>query len=183
VESPPSHSPFFLSPYKIDGFLVNKITCSSPIRKFAYSCSYPAFLMLHQKFVSPSTNRDGIFNFESSKKWTHTHTLCKKKSFLLPYRRVANSWLSTSRCTKWAYCCCWARCLVEGMVRRRPVDRTRFVDGSISCASGYIKVQENCRRYNVWTPYGRVYPKVSGLAAWSDNCKWHSSLLLFYVSV
>jgi hypothetical protein len=23
-----------------------------------------------------------------------------------------------------------------------------------------------------------VYPKVSGLAAWSDNCKWYSSLLL-----
>jgi hypothetical protein len=22
----------------------------------------------------------------------------------------------------------------------------------------------------------RVYPKVSGLAAWSDNCKWYSSL-------
>jgi hypothetical protein len=24
----------------------------------------------------------------------------------------------------------------------------------------------------------RVYPKVSGLAAWSENCKWYSSLLL-----
>jgi len=24
----------------------------------------------------------------------------------------------------------------------------------------------------------RVYPKVSGLAAWSDNCKWYSSLPL-----
>jgi hypothetical protein len=24
----------------------------------------------------------------------------------------------------------------------------------------------------------RVYPKVSGLAAWSENCKWHSSLPL-----
>jgi hypothetical protein len=24
----------------------------------------------------------------------------------------------------------------------------------------------------------RVYPKVSGLAAWSENCKWFSSLLL-----
>jgi hypothetical protein len=23
-----------------------------------------------------------------------------------------------------------------------------------------------------------VYPKVSGLAAWSENCKWHSSLPL-----
>jgi hypothetical protein len=35
----------------------------------------------------------------------------------------------------------------------------------------------------------RVYPKVSGLAAWSDNCKWYSSLplvavvSLFYESV
>jgi hypothetical protein len=24
--------------------------------------------------------------------------------------------------------------------------------------------------------YTRVYPKVSGLAAWSENCKWYSSL-------
>jgi hypothetical protein len=24
----------------------------------------------------------------------------------------------------------------------------------------------------------RVYPKVSGLAAWSENCKWYSFLLL-----
>jgi hypothetical protein len=35
----------------------------------------------------------------------------------------------------------------------------------------------------------RVYPKVSGLAAWSENCKWYSSLpldaavSLFYESV
>jgi hypothetical protein len=37
--------------------------------------------------------------------------------------------------------------------------------------------------------YMRVYPKVSRLAAWSENCKWYSSLplgalvLLFYESV
>jgi hypothetical protein len=24
----------------------------------------------------------------------------------------------------------------------------------------------------------RVYPKVSGLAAWSENCKWYSSVPL-----
>jgi hypothetical protein len=24
----------------------------------------------------------------------------------------------------------------------------------------------------------RVYPKVSGLATWSENCKWYSSLAL-----
>jgi hypothetical protein len=24
--------------------------------------------------------------------------------------------------------------------------------------------------------YTRVYPKVSGLTAWSENCKWYSSL-------
>jgi hypothetical protein len=29
--------------------------------------------------------------------------------------------------------------------------------------------------YNLYT---RVYPKVSGLAAWSENCKWYSSLPL-----
>jgi hypothetical protein len=26
--------------------------------------------------------------------------------------------------------------------------------------------------------FRRVYPKVSGLAAWSENCKWYSSLPL-----
>jgi hypothetical protein len=30
---------------------------------------------------------------------------------------------------------------------------------------------------NAWW-YTRVYPKVSGLVAWSENCKWHSSLTL-----
>jgi len=29
--------------------------------------------------------------------------------------------------------------------------------------------------------YTRVYPKVSGLAAWSENCKWYSSLPLHTV--
>jgi hypothetical protein len=27
-------------------------------------------------------------------------------------------------------------------------------------------------------PHTRVYPKVSGLAAWSENCKWYNSLPL-----
>jgi hypothetical protein len=27
-------------------------------------------------------------------------------------------------------------------------------------------------------PFTRVYPKVSGLAAWSENCKWYISLPL-----
>jgi hypothetical protein len=37
--------------------------------------------------------------------------------------------------------------------------------------------------------YTRVYPKVSGLAVWSESCKWYSSLpldavvSLFYESV
>jgi hypothetical protein len=26
--------------------------------------------------------------------------------------------------------------------------------------------------------YTKVYPKVSGLAAWSENCEWYSSLPL-----
>jgi len=29
----------------------------------------------------------------------------------------------------------------------------------------------------------RVYPKVSGLATWSENCKWYSSLPLGAVKV
>jgi len=37
-------------------------------------------------------------------------------------------------------------------------------------------------------PHMMVYPKVSGLAVWSENCKWYSSLplgvvLLFCESV
>jgi hypothetical protein len=27
-------------------------------------------------------------------------------------------------------------------------------------------------------PHSMMYPEVSGLAAWSENCKWYSSLLL-----
>jgi hypothetical protein len=29
--------------------------------------------------------------------------------------------------------------------------------------------------------YFRVYPKVSGLAAWSENCKWYSCVPLVAV--
>jgi hypothetical protein len=36
-----------------------------------------------------------------------------------------------------------------------------------------IGVGENCL-----SPCTMVYPKVSGLAAWNKNCKWHSSLPL-----
>jgi hypothetical protein len=32
--------------------------------------------------------------------------------------------------------------------------------------------------HNLGIVHTRVYPKVSGLAAWSENCKWHSSLPL-----
>jgi len=31
-------------------------------------------------------------------------------------------------------------------------------------------------------PYMTVYPKVPGLAAWSENCKWHNSMPLGAVS-
>jgi hypothetical protein len=34
------------------------------------------------------------------------------------------------------------------------------------------------RSRRVWEYNTRVYPKVSGLAAWNDNCKWYSSLPL-----
>jgi hypothetical protein len=43
--------------------------------------------------------------------------------------------------------------------------------------------------YIFWRAHRKVYPKVSGLAARSENCKWYSSLLLdavlslFYESV
>jgi len=37
----------------------------------------------------------------------------------------------------------------------------------------------NSIKFGVWgLHYTRVYPKVSGLAAWSENCKWYSSLPL-----
>jgi L-ribulose-5-phosphate 3-epimerase UlaE len=30
--------------------------------------------------------------------------------------------------------------------------------------------------HSIKEEYMRVYPKVPGLAAWSENCKWYSSL-------
>jgi hypothetical protein len=55
----------------------------------------------------------------------------------------------------------------------------------------YARAQIRVPSLNVLVPvaYKRVYPKVSGLAAWSENCKWYSSLppdavlSLFYESV
>jgi hypothetical protein len=37
---------------------------------------------------------------------------------------------------------------------------------------------ERCAQALVIFMHTVVYPKVSGLAAWSENCKWHSSLPL-----
>jgi len=34
------------------------------------------------------------------------------------------------------------------------------------------------QNFSSYRPYTRVYSKVSGLAAWSDNCEWYSSLPL-----
>jgi len=49
----------------------------------------------------------------------------------------------------------------------------------------YLEIKHDCFLPN---PYlfkiqdiTRVYPKVSGLAAWSENYKWHSSLPLHAV--
>ena len=130
-----SSSPFFLSPYKIDGFLVNKITCSPPIRKFACCNSSPALPMLRQKFVSPPTNRDGIFNFESSKKWTHARTVLeKKKGFLLPYTRAANSWLATSRLLN-------VQTAAAAVGKRRPVHWSRLC---LKIHNGSEKIKHLC---------------------------------------
>jgi hypothetical protein len=41
----------------------------------------------------------------------------------------------------------------------------------------YIEVSSIHESYGVITNT-RVYPKVSGLTAWSENCKWNSSLPL-----
>jgi len=32
--------------------------------------------------------------------------------------------------------------------------------------------------YDMEDVYRRVYPKVSGLATWNENCEWYSSLPL-----
>jgi len=37
---------------------------------------------------------------------------------------------------------------------------------------------ELIRNTEDWYTYIRAYPKVSGLAFWSENCKWYSSLPL-----
>jgi hypothetical protein len=40
------------------------------------------------------------------------------------------------------------------------------------------EVQNAVTFYLHMTRYMRMYPKVSGLAAWSENCKWYSPLPL-----
>jgi hypothetical protein len=41
-----------------------------------------------------------------------------------------------------------------------------------------IKEHETRSEISCKKKYTRAYPKVSGLAAWSENCKWYSSLRL-----
>jgi hypothetical protein len=36
----------------------------------------------------------------------------------------------------------------------------------------------NTSIFSAWFTITKVYPKVSGLAAWSENCKWYNPLLL-----
>jgi hypothetical protein len=56
------------------------------------------------------------------------------------------------------------------------------------CWGEHLSLREWATR-GYWKFITRVYPKVSGLAAWSENCKWYSSLALdavvslFYESV
>jgi hypothetical protein len=56
---------------------------------------------------------------------------------------------------------------------------------SITSLWGFLMVTEYEQIYRLITiklyntfRYTRVYPKVSELAAWSENCKWYSSLPL-----
>jgi hypothetical protein len=46
----------------------------------------------------------------------------------------------------------------------------------ICCCYTSLTILES--RAQIRQTYTKVYPKVSGLAAWSDNCKWYSSLPL-----
>jgi hypothetical protein len=53
------------------------------------------------------------------------------------------------------------------------VDVEEGVYLSPTSGSSTVNVEENVEECNT-----RVYPKVSGLATWSENCKWYSSLPL-----
>jgi hypothetical protein len=53
------------------------------------------------------------------------------------------------------------------------ITRWRYWEGGNWWTAGDIK---NTLKYKFCVKCTRVYPKVSGLAAWSENCKWYSTL-------
>jgi hypothetical protein len=59
--------------------------------------------------------------------------------------------------------------------RKRPWPISKRYPGF--CLEVTDKATENVGLSDIQT-YTRVYPKVSGLTAWSENCKWYSSLPL-----
>jgi hypothetical protein len=44
--------------------------------------------------------------------------------------------------------------------------------------NGFTKIANRKTTVREVDKYTMLYPKVSGLAAWSDNCKWYCSLPL-----
>jgi hypothetical protein len=48
----------------------------------------------------------------------------------------------------------------------------------IQCEVEALSVREKQLELALNSPYTSMYPKVPGLAAWSENCKWYSSLQL-----
>jgi hypothetical protein len=60
------------------------------------------------------------------------------------------------------------------------------IEGIFGICDSHLKrreVRSEVRKLHSELHYTRVYPKVSGLVAWSENCKWYSSLPLGAVVV
>jgi hypothetical protein len=82
--------------------------------------------------------------------------------------------------------------IIQSVTQRYTTEMSRLLarpqsDSNIKITS--VKNPGHFRTYSHRDIHKRIYPKVSGLVAWSENCKWYSSLplgtvlSLFYESV
>jgi hypothetical protein len=95
--------------------------------------------------------------------------ICKLGNHLLyPYRLLLKNWEGI----KFIYLFTCHNCKLEDVssctLRSKKKKKEQVMKNPIRCTETVEEVRTN----------KRVYPKVSGLAPWSENCKWYSSLPL-----
>jgi len=54
------------------------------------------------------------------------------------------------------------------------LSKTPAVDSPAKTNAFIFRIKLSTEKEYSFREYMRVYPKVSGLAAWSENCKWYS---------